>query len=163
MTMTLIHDTTTLRPSETASAVRVPMSEVIAAMSRALDLTEGQPLGHSIRSCMIGMQLGEAMGLPIPQLAELYYALLLKDAGGSSNAAHLAALFGSDDLRVKPRMKVVDWDDRRLLAMEAWRNTALGGSLRSKVGHFVGLAREKNVTRDLIAARCSRGADMAAR
>ena len=139
------------------------MSQVIAGMSRALDLSEGQPLGHSIRSCMIGMQLGEAMGLSIPQLAELYYALLLKDAGGSSNAARMAALFGSDELRVKPRMKVVDWDDRRLLAMETWRNTALGGSLQSRISHFVGIAREKNVARDLIAARSNRGADIAAR
>jgi putative nucleotidyltransferase with HDIG domain len=159
--MTVIHEA--VPESTTATAVRVPMSEVLAAMSRALDLTEGQPLGHSIRSCMIGMELGACMGLSDPQLAELYYALLLKDAGCSSNAARVAALFGSDDLRVKPRMKVVDWDDARSLALETWRNTAVGGSLRAKFGHFFGLAREKNVTRELIAARCERGADIAAR
>lgn len=161
--MTLTRDAITDRPSQPATAVRVPMSEVMAAMSRALDLTEGQPLNHSIRSCMIGMQLGQAMGLGAEPLSELYYALLLKDAGCSSNAARMAALFGSDDLRIKPRMKAVDWDDRRLLALETWRNTSIGGSLRSKLTHFFGLAREKNLTRDLIAARCERGADIAAR
>ena len=153
----------TLRPHTSATAVRVPMSEVLAAMSRALDLTEGQPLGHSIRTCMIGMELGRAMGLNEYQLSELYYALLLKDAGCSSNAARMAALFGSDDLRVKPRMKLVDWDDRPLLAKETWRNTAIGGTLRSRITLFFGMAREKNVTRELIAARCERGADIAAR
>ena len=146
-----------------ARAVRLPMSEVIAAMSRALDLTEGQPLGHSIRSCMIGMELGRAMGLNEYQLSELYYALLLKDAGCSSNAARMAALFGSDDQRIKPRMKVVDWDDRPQLAKETWRNTAIGGTLGSRINLFFGLVRQKNVTRELIAARCERGADIAAR
>lgn len=163
MTMTLTRDAITDRPSQPATAVRVPMSEVIAGMSRALDLTEGHPLNHGIRSCMIGMQLGQAMGVGEEQLAELYYALLLKDAGCSSNSARMAALFGSDDLRIKPRMKSVDWNDRRLLALETWRNTSLGGSLRSKITHFVGLAREKNLARDLIATRCERGADIAAR
>ena len=160
MTLT---DATALRPRASASAVRLPMSEVLAAMSRALDLTEGQTLGHSVRSCMIGMELGRAMGLSEYQLAELYYALLLKDAGCSSNAARMAALFGSDEQRVKPRMKVVDWDNRWALVTETWRNTAIGGTLRSRFNLFFGLAREKNVTRELITARCERGADIAAR
>lgn len=141
----------------------LPVAEVIAPLSRALDLTEGQPAGHSMRSCLIGMRLGEAAGLGEEQLAELYYTLLLKDAGGSSNAARVAALFGSDDQRVKPRMKFVDRDDRRLLAMETWRNTAHRGSLRAKVSHLVGMARDRNATRELIAVRCERGAEIAER
>jgi putative nucleotidyltransferase with HDIG domain len=160
MTLT---DITTLQPPVAAKAVRLPMSEVLAAMSRALDLTEGQPLGHSIRSCMIGMELGRAMGLSEYHLSELYYALLLKDGGCSSNAARMAALFGSDELRVKRRMKVVNWDDPWELAAETWRNTGIGGTLRSRINLFFGLARAKNVTRELIAARCERGADIAAR
>lgn len=39
------------------SSVRYRLSEVIGALSHALDLTEGQPVGHSQRSCMIGMEL----------------------------------------------------------------------------------------------------------
>ena len=160
MTLT---DTSSIRLPVASKAVGLQLSEVLTAMSRALDLTEGQALGHSIRSCMIGMELGTAMGLAEHQLGELYYALLLKDAGCSSNAARMAALFGSDDLRVKTRMKLVDWDDKRILARETWRNTAIGGTLRSRIKLFFGLAREKNVTRELIAARCERGADIAAR
>jgi hypothetical protein len=98
----------------------VSAAEVLAALSRALDLTEGQPLGHSIRACLIGMRLGEEAGLGDEALAQLYYALLLKDAGCSSNAARMAALFGSDDQAVKPRLKSVDWDDRMRLAVAAW-------------------------------------------
>ncbi len=151
--------TTTPAPS----GASVPMSEVLAALSHALDLTEGQPLGHSVRSCMIGMRLGEMAGLGAELMADLYYASLLKDAGCSSNAARTAALFGADDQRVKPRLRIVDWDDRRRLAWETWNAVAPRQPLWSRMRHFLGIAQHPGVTRELIAARCERGADIARR
>jgi HD-GYP domain-containing protein (c-di-GMP phosphodiesterase class II) len=141
----------------------VSAAEVLSALSRALDLTEGQPLGHTVRACAIGMRLGQEVGLDEEALAALYYALLLKDAGCSSNAARMAALFGSDDQRVKPHLKVVDWDDRLRLAVETWRASGLSASLWSRVNHFLGIARQDGMTQELISARCERGADIAAR
>ncbi len=41
----------------------VRLSEIISALSYALDLTEGQPMGHSVRACMIGMRLAEQIGM----------------------------------------------------------------------------------------------------
>jgi putative nucleotidyltransferase with HDIG domain len=109
------------------------------------------------------MRLGQTIGLNEDELAALYYALLLKDAGCSSNAARMAALYGSDDQTIKPRLKVVDWDDRMRVAIETWRNTGLNVSLWSRVNHFLGIAREENVAKEIIAARCERGADIARR
>lgn len=139
------------------------MSDVLAALSHALDLTEGQPKGHSIRSCVIGMRIGEMAGLGADERAQLYYALLLKDAGCSSNAARMAAAFGSDDQYVKPRLKSVDWDDRRRLAMETWRVTARGATVWSRLRYFLGIAQHPGLTKDLIAARCERGGSIARR
>jgi putative nucleotidyltransferase with HDIG domain len=142
---------------------RVPMSEVIAALSHALDMTEGSPKGHSVRTCMIGMRLGEAAGLTPDALTELYYALLLKDAGCSSNASRMASLFGSDDQYLKPRLKSVDWHDRRRLAVETWQVVARGGTVWTRVRHFLGIAQQPTVTRELIALRCERGGSIARR
>jgi HD-GYP domain-containing protein (c-di-GMP phosphodiesterase class II) len=136
---------------------------VVAALSRALDLTEGQPLGHSVRACVIGMRLGEEIGLNDEQLEALYYALLLKDAGCSSNASRMAALFGSDDLLVKPQMKMVDWDMKLRLMLDTWRNTGVQMSLFSRLVYFLGIARQEDVTKEIIAARCERGADISRR
>ena len=47
------------------------LSELIGSLSHALDITEGQPEGHCVRCCWIGMQLGERLGLPAQQLHEL--------------------------------------------------------------------------------------------
>jgi putative nucleotidyltransferase with HDIG domain len=150
---------TALRPS----LKRVPLSEVLAAMSHALDLTEGQPKGHSIRTCMIGMRIGAAAGLTPETLTELYYALLLKDAGCSSNASRMASLFGGDDHYLKPRLKTVDWHDRRALAVETWNVIARGQSVFTRARHFLGVAQQPMVTRELIASRCERGGSIARR
>jgi hypothetical protein len=56
---------------------RISLSEVLSALSCALDLTEGAPAGHSMRSCLIGMRIAEAIGLEADQRSALYYALLL--------------------------------------------------------------------------------------
>ena len=65
----------------------VRVSEVLAGLSYALDLTEGQRPGHAVRSCVIGMRLADEIGLADDQRTSLFYALLMKDLGCSSNAA----------------------------------------------------------------------------
>ena len=142
-------------------STQVSLSEVLAALSHALDLTEGQPLGHTIRTCLIGMRIARELDLPAEDCSALYYALLLKDAGCSSNAARMAALFGSDDQYVKPRMKLVDWHGRVGLALQTARTVGAGRSIPERLRHFLAIARTEGMTRDLIAVRCERGAGIA--
>src|SRR5215216_3331957 len=92
-----------------AGAGQIRLSDVIGALSYALDITEGEPPGHAIRTCKIGMRLAEVLGLDAGARSDLFYALLLKDAGCSANAARMAALFGADDHRAKRTSKRVDW------------------------------------------------------
>src|ERR1700710_2736407 len=77
------------------------LGELLGSLSHALDMTEGQPAGHCMRSCWIGQQVGRALGLNMAEMRELYYATLLKDAGCSSNAARICELFLTDDLLFK--------------------------------------------------------------
>ena len=148
------------RPVTQAGASAIPLAELLAALSHALDLTEGAPAGHTLRSCMIAMRIADTIGLSADDRTALYYAMLLKDAGCSSNAARITALFGTDDHSVKPRMKIVDANRKIRLAIETFRNTS-GDGLRSRISHFLGIARGGGVTRELIAIRCERGANIA--
>ena len=43
------------------------LSELISALSHALDITEGQPEGHCVRCCWIGMHVGRELNLPESQ------------------------------------------------------------------------------------------------
>ncbi|MBV9338735.1 MAG: hypothetical protein JO243_22835 [Solirubrobacterales bacterium] len=95
------------------AVVKLRLSEVLAGLSYALDITEGQARGHTERSCLIGMRLGAALDLDDDARSSLFYALLLKDAGCSSNAARVAALFGADDAMVKSSRRMTDTSSTR--------------------------------------------------
>ena len=92
---------------EVPSSIR--LSDIISALSYALDLTEGQPMGHSVRACMIGMRIAQQIGVSVDDQADLYYALLLKDAGCSSNASRLFHILNADEIRAKGDLKTKDW------------------------------------------------------
>ena len=64
-------------------------SEVLSALSFVMDMVEGQPEGHIVRSCFIGMSIGERFGLTEEQRSALFYALLLKDAGCSTTSSRV--------------------------------------------------------------------------
>jgi putative nucleotidyltransferase with HDIG domain len=84
-------------------------ASIISALSFALDLTQGACPGHSARACILGMKIGQEVGLPEDLQSDLYYALLLKDIGCSSNAARLFQIVGDDEIRAKRVAKTFDW------------------------------------------------------
>jgi putative nucleotidyltransferase with HDIG domain len=142
----------------------VRLSEVLCALSHAFDLAEGQPNGHSVRSCLIGMRLGQELNLDSEIRSALYYALLLKDAGCSSNSSHVAALFGSDDHRVKWRLRTVNWSRLPDAVLSTLRAAAIGRPLAARLRHIVQLTGAGGrVPRELVRMRCERGAEMVRR
>lgn len=142
-------------------ATGVRLAEVLSALTYALDLTDGQRPGHTLRTAVIAMRLGKAMGLDSENMSALYYAALLKDSGCSSNAARMAALFGSDDQRVKFSMRFVDWHDRLRTTLHAAKNCGVGRSPFAVLKHVLRLTTTPNVTKEIITARCERGAQIA--
>lgn len=65
------------------------------------------------------MTVADRLGLTEGERSALFYALLLKDAGCSSNASRRSALFDADDLEAKRRVKTVDWTSRPQAALYA--------------------------------------------
>ena len=92
---------------ETAATLR--LSAILSGLSYALDLTEGHPRGHASRSCLIGMHIARTLGLSADEQSHLFYALLLKDAGCSSNSARVFQLFGGDEHAAKRGVWMRDW------------------------------------------------------
>jgi HD-GYP domain-containing protein (c-di-GMP phosphodiesterase class II) len=144
-----------------AGAVQVRLSAVIGAMSYALDVTEGEAPGHAVRACKIGMRLAQAMQLDAATRSQLFYALLLKDAGCSANSAKMAALFGADDHVAKRTSKRIDWSGKLPAFVWSLRTVAPGGSPRARLDRLLAIKSEGEVTQALMRARCDRGADIA--
>jgi HD-GYP domain-containing protein (c-di-GMP phosphodiesterase class II) len=139
----------------------IALSELIGALSCALDIAEGEPPGHAMRSCLIGMRLAEVLGLGAAARSDLFYALLLKDVGCSANSAHMAALFGADDQVAKRTSKLVDWSRPLSAFMWSLRTVAPGASLVARTERLWAIRNEGAVTQSLMRARCYRGAEIA--
>jgi putative nucleotidyltransferase with HDIG domain len=91
------------RPDLQGSDGSISLSEIISALSYALDLTEGAVQGHALRSCLLGMRIAAEAQLPSDHASSLYFALLLKDIGCSSNASRMCEIVGEDDSAVRYR------------------------------------------------------------
>lgn len=139
------------------------LAELIGSLSHALDLTEGQPAGHCVRSCWIGMHVGRQLGLDDRELWSLYYALLLKDLGCSSNAARICELYAADDRAFKHDFKRVGIGPLDTLAFVAAKTGAHEGWGR-RLSSLMHIVRNGDaIAQELIQTRCSRGADIARR
>lgn len=140
----------------------VKLSDVLSAMSYALDLTEGQPLGHAARGCLIGMRMAEELRLSADERSDLFYALLMKDAGCSSNAARVSQLFGGNDQDAKRGLWERDWRKWRGKIAYALEYTEPDGTVVERLRRFAMLAvAGPSSQRELFEIRCDRGANIA--
>ena len=138
------------------------LSELIGALSFALDITEGQPAGHAARSCVIGVRFANHLQLSEAERFSLFYALLLKDCGCSSIGSQVAELYGHDDQAVKSTLRAIDHRKPIAVLGHAIRNTEPGGGPVARARRFAGLLRNgASSARELNTIRCDRGADIA--
>jgi HD-GYP domain-containing protein (c-di-GMP phosphodiesterase class II) len=153
------------RRSESPRFVAAPLirfSEIISALSVALDITQGHPKGHCMRSCLIGMRISEMLQLPAADSSALFYALLLKDLGCSSNAAKMAHLFHTDDHQLKRALRLSDWTSPGQKLSVCWNHCHTGGSTLEKLLAMAAIVRSgAEAGRKIVEIRCERGADIA--
>ncbi len=137
------------------------LAEILAALSKALDLTEGQPPGHCVRCCYIGVRIGEEIGLGDAEICDLYYTLLLKDLGCSSNAARICKLYLTDDIGFKRSFKEIDDSLAQVLGF-ILQQTGLKAGLAERFRALVNIVRNGGaIAQEMIETRCRRGAAIA--
>jgi putative nucleotidyltransferase with HDIG domain len=143
----------------------VRVSEIISALSYALDLTEGRPMGHSVRSCILGMRLAEHIGLSAAERSDLFYSLLLKDAGCSSNASKLFHILAADEIQAKRDVKLTDWTRVGWESLQyALTHVATGAPFMERVRRLMRVAaKQQQESCELVKIRCERGASIARR
>jgi HD-GYP domain-containing protein (c-di-GMP phosphodiesterase class II) len=151
---------TAQKPSRSTSISR---AELVSSLSHALDMTEGQPEGHGIRCAWIGLNIGREAKLGDEDLAHLYYTLLLKDIGCSSNAARICELYLADDLSFKRDVKSVN-DSLPQILRFVLAHTGLKAGMTERFRSLLTIVTQGGqISRELIETRCQRGADIARR
>jgi HD-GYP domain-containing protein (c-di-GMP phosphodiesterase class II)/DNA-binding CsgD family transcriptional regulator len=94
--------------SERTASPRLRLAEVVAVLSLATDLGMSQPMDCGLRSCLLAVRLGEALGLGEAELGDVYYLALLRFVGCTANAHTIGAVFG-DELAARAWMAPVDY------------------------------------------------------
>ena len=148
----------------TVTGSKHTLAGLLGALSHALDLVEGQPSGHCVRCCWIGEHIGRELGLSDAELWDLFYTLLLKDLGCSSNAARICQLYLTDDLTFKHDVKIVDSNSLSQAVRFVLSHTGLKTGLAERFRTLFNVCKNTNdIARELIETRCHRGADIARR
>lgn len=139
----------------------IRLAEILGALSHALDMVEGQPAGHCVRCCWIGIHVGRELGLTQQQLWELYYTLLVKDVGCSSNAARICQIYMIDDIAFKRDLMTVNGSLPQVLRFvlsHTGMNAGLADRFRALVNVF---QNGGQIAQELMETRCDRGAEIA--
>jgi len=166
----LLEEARVSRPSDAwldadylGSANSIRTSELVSALSYALDLTEGRSMGHSVRACVMGMRLAQHIGISLEEQADLYYALLLKDAGCSSNSSRLFHILNADEIRAKRDVKTTDWTKVGFESLHfALTHVATESALPQRMWKLLQVAATQQAdSRDLVKIRCERGSYIA--
>jgi HD-GYP domain-containing protein (c-di-GMP phosphodiesterase class II) len=139
----------------------VSTSRLLAALSTALDLTEGQLPGHALRTAYLAMRVADALRLDDAERATLFCAAFLKDAGCSSNAAAVSRIFGTDDIALKGGRSTIGRSPLDYVAF-AIRNLPTTEPLPRRLRRLIAIGLHGPAEMQAVEqARCERGASIA--
>jgi HD-GYP domain-containing protein (c-di-GMP phosphodiesterase class II) len=138
--------------TDAAVASGVRLAELAASFSLVGDLALGQPMEHALRTCLLAVSLGDALGQDDRALGEVYYVALLRSVGCAADAHQLGQWFG-DEIDAWAASAALDPlrppELLRFLAQRVGR----GRSLLDRLGLLAGVAtRLPAAARDLFRA-----------
>jgi len=137
------------------------LAELLSALSFALDMVEGQPAGHCVRCCWIAIQIGREIGLSDSQLWDLYYTMLIKDVGCSSNAARICQIYMIDDITFKRDLMTINGSLPQVLRF-VLSHTGMNARLAERFRALVHVFQNGGqIAQELMETRCDRGAEIA--
>jgi putative nucleotidyltransferase with HDIG domain len=140
---------------------QIRLAELLSALSHALDMAEGQPPGHCVRCCWIAIQIGRDVGLSESDLWDLYYTMLVKDVGCSSNAARICQIYMMDDIAFKRDFMTVNGSLPQILRF-VLSHTGMNAGLAERFRALVNVFQNGGeIARELMETRCDRGAEIA--
>jgi HD-GYP domain-containing protein (c-di-GMP phosphodiesterase class II) len=94
---------------------------LIGALSLATDLATDQPFEHGLRTALIAVRIGDALGLDERTREDIYYVSLLQYVGCTAEA-HVEAEFWGDELRARRELAPVRLGPSSGLVATAVRN-----------------------------------------
>lgn len=109
------------RESQLAPVTDLPVAELIATLSLATDLANGFTPEQGLRTCLLAVNLANALALDPADVSDTYYLALLRAVASTCMATEEAAAAGGDDIALRNAYELVDAEGpvsplRRLVA-----------------------------------------------
>ena len=137
------------------------LSEVIGALSYALDITEGEPPGHAARSCMIGMRLAEELRLDPATRWTSSTRCCSRTPAAPQTPRTWRRCSEPTTTRPSTAQSASTGRGRSRRSCGRCKTVAPGRSPRARLDRLLAIKDEGEVTRSLMQARCDRGAEIA--
>ena len=143
-----------------AGASGTRRTELLAALSIAIDLGLGQPAEHVLRSSVIATRLADRLGLAPAQRDTVFYTTLVMWIGCHAESHEYVRWFG-DDIAVKQQAYLVDWAGVPYMRF-LMGNVALGSPLPQRLKVMAQLMRNpKRHLGELVHSHCASAALLA--
>lgn len=137
-------------------------SELLGALSLAIDLGLGQPMEHMLRATLLGLRIADLLGSGQQLRERIYYANLLAWIGCHADSHELAALFG-DDIEFRSDYYLIDAKGLSMLSMMVRHTAAEQQGTRRAVAQARFIATARPALRELITSHCTSAGRLAAR
>lgn len=150
-------------PHDTApDATPTRLADLVAALSLAIDLASGQPPEHTLRTCLLSVELARRSGVGADELGEVYDVALLRFAGVTAAAAETAASVG-DDLAFTSGMGPAFLGSAPEQLRAAMRSSGAGDAAGMRVRHRVRALWSRHDIGRAVAAQCEAAQQFARR
>ena len=146
-----------------AMGVRPRLIELTAALSLATDAGTGQPFEHALRTCLLALRAGEALGLGATEQSAVAYTTLLRFLGCTSHASQTAVLAGGDELAFNVVMAPVVMADDRQAVPHLLRHLGEDLPLSGRLGRVAMALSDPGGKARSLSAHCEVGARLASR
>jgi HD-GYP domain-containing protein (c-di-GMP phosphodiesterase class II) len=139
------------------------LAELVGSLSLVTDLGMGQPLEHTLRTCLLAVALGEAAELDDDEISTAYYVALLRWIGCTADAHEAAGLFGNE-IESRAAFALIDPASPAQMLRFMRRHVGAGSSTPRRARLLVGaLAAGKEGPRQAFRAHCEVAQRLAAR
>ncbi len=142
-----------MAPTPTMQTLTEPvrLADLVASLSLAIDLGTGQPPEHTLRTCLLSVELARRSGVGADDLGEVHLVALLRYLGCTAAAADTAATVG-DDLAYYAGMGPAFMGTGREQLRAVLRASGSGDRRGLRARHRVAAMLGRNSARDAIAA-----------
>jgi HD-GYP domain-containing protein (c-di-GMP phosphodiesterase class II) len=139
------------------AAITIRRAEIIAALSLATDLAIGQPMENALRSCVLAMRLGDALGFGRADMLAVYWSALLRHVGCNAESHSVAVLFG-DEVAFNRDVALTDMgraSEMMPLILRTLRKANAGARPLAMIAAIAsGLASSKTVATEVVGGHC---------